>query len=480
MAHTLGAELPLFLAALSDPAEGLRVNPLRVAPEVFRRMSPFPLTPLGFPPEGFTPAVASRAGRHPYHAAGLYYLQDPGAMAVGAMIDPEPGERVLDLAAAPGGKATHLAARMRDTGLLVANDVNRTRALELAGNLERLGVTCAMVTSETPARLADRFGAYFDRVLLDAPCSGESMFHKSAAALADWSEASVAGCARRQDELVGEAARLVRPGGLLVYSTCTFSREENEGVVERFLAGHAEFEPVPLAAVPGEEVVWSRMPREGAPAGTGTATAADAPGPGDARGVADRMGAPGIGDAEGSLRRLGVRLWPHRVAGAGHFVAAFRRVDGPPAHPHAARETASREARAAYMRFLRSAYPELEREPGTLSVRGDELFELPTGAPATDGLRLVRAGLWAGGLRRSRFEPAHALALALPPTASPARADHPLGDDAVERYLAGHPIESAGEGGWIPVCVDGFALGWGKRVGTTVKNHLPKGLRWRG
>jgi 16S rRNA C967 or C1407 C5-methylase (RsmB/RsmF family) len=258
MSSLLGSDLDEFLSRLRDPPEGLRVNTLRLRPEKLRQMVPFALEPLGVAPEGFTLDRGVRAGRHPYHAAGLYYLQDPGALAVGAMVDPQPGERVLDLAAAPGGKATHLAARMAGRGLLVANDVSRGRARELSGNLERCGVRNAAVLAESAPRLVEHFGAYFDRVLLDAPCSGESMFHKSTAARVAWSEAAVAGCARRQVELLGAAAELTRPGGLLVYSTCTFSLDENELAVARFLEEHTDFVPVELAAPGHRDIGFGR------------------------------------------------------------------------------------------------------------------------------------------------------------------------------------------------------------------------------
>src|SRR5690606_18038126 len=180
-----------------------------------RAMSAFELVPLEYPPEGFLVAEGERPGSHPYHAAGLYYLQDPGAMVVGAVPDLPEGARVLDLAAAPGGKSTHLAARLAGRGVLVANDVVPARARELAGNLERCGVRNAVVTAERPERLRERWGGWFDVVLVDAPCSGESMFHKSAAARMEWSPEAVLGCARRQQELLRDAVELVRPGGVL-------------------------------------------------------------------------------------------------------------------------------------------------------------------------------------------------------------------------------------------------------------------------
>jgi NOL1/NOP2/sun family putative RNA methylase len=448
MRALLPEEHAAFFSALAAPATGLRVNTLRLEPEDFVRISPFRLEPLGFPPEGFLLGAGERPGRHPYHAAGLYYLQDPGAMAVGALLDPRPGERVLDLAAAPGGKTTHLAARMRDRGVLLANDVQPVRARELAGNLERCGVRGALVTSEAADRLADRFGAWFDRVLLDAPCSGESMFHKSRAARLEWSPAAVAGCARRQGGLMSEAARLVRPGGLLVYSTCTFAPEENECVVARFLADHPDFEAEALPAVPG-------------------ALAAD---PGWAP---EGMRRPEIARA--------LRLWPHRVPGAGHFVAGLRRGGGgePTAPGRAASPPVPRAALAALEEFLRDAVAGGAVTVDRLALHGEELFQIPEAAPSLERLRAVRPGWWLGSVRKGRFEPSHTLALGL--RAGEARRTLELAADGpeVDRYLRGETLTADGEKGWLLVTVDGFPLGWGKRVGATVKNHYPRGLRRR-
>ena len=224
MAGLLGDEAEEMLQALITPATGLRVNTLRADPASYLQTAPFPLEPLSWPPEGFLVTDSgARPGLHPHHAAGVYYLQDPGAMVVGALPTLPRSPRVLDLAAAPGGKATHIGARMAGEGVLVANDVSAGRARELASNLERCGVR-AVVTSASATVLADRWEGWFDLVLLDAPCSGESMFHKSSAARTDWSPDAVSGCARRQEDLLHEALRLTRPGGLILYSTCTFSR----------------------------------------------------------------------------------------------------------------------------------------------------------------------------------------------------------------------------------------------------------------
>lgn len=468
----LGEDAEAFLTALAAPPVGLRVNTLRLAPDRFAGISPFPLAPLDYPSEGFVVGGGARPGRHPYHAAGLYYVQDPGAMAVGAMVDPRPGETVLDLAAAPGGKATHLAARMAGAGVLVANDIHPGRARELAGNLERFGIRNSIVTAETPARLAGRFPGLFDRVVVDAPCSGESMFHKSETARTDWSPASVAGCARRQVELMEQAVRLVRPGGLVVYSTCSFSPEENEETVARFLEGHPEFEMAPLEAPSGAA-------------------------PGEPGWVPARLRRDDL--------RLAVRLWPHRVVGAGHFIAALRRSGGPEPgqrrHPAAPAVPIGQipppAAVAAYESFLRrrestpapAPYESFPRRrestpdavaPARLVMLGEQLHELPAGTPDLRGLRVISAGLWLGTFRKGRFDPSHSLAMAL----APESVDHPVAlradDPDTRAYLRGETLRGPGPDGWTVVTVDGFVIGWGKRVRGVVKNHYPRGLRTRG
>ncbi len=456
----LGDELPAFVDALLAPESALRVNTLRLTPGEFEAIAPFALERLAYPEGGYTIYGEARPGKHPYHAAGLYYMQDPGAMAVGALVGARPGERVLDLSAAPGGKATLLAAAMANTGVLVANDVSRPRALELLGNLERCGVRNAIVTAESAGRLASHFGGWFDRVLVDAPCSGESMFRKSEAARRDWTVDAVEGCARRQADVMRTAGDLVRPGGVLCYSTCTFSLEENERVVESFLRDRKDYElAAGLPSVPGAEPVDPRS--EGASGGSS--------GPG-------ASGAP-IG-SDGSSGAAAYRLWPHRMPGAGHFIAIMRRVDGDEGDPGDYRFSRVPPPALDQLRaFLGATWRGTPIPTDRVDVRGSALFLPPDGAPDLTGLRLIRAGLELGEAKSNRFEPAHAHALAVPPDLAESRVDLPVASPDVDRYLSGHPIVSDGQGGWWPVAVDGFALGWGKRVGATVKNHYPKGLR---
>jgi NOL1/NOP2/sun family putative RNA methylase len=298
MQYLLGDEFPQFLHSYADSATtGLRVNTLKLTPAEFLAISPHELSSIPWCPSGFSVRGEAQPGKHPYHPAGLYYLQEPSAMLAAEALAPKPGERVIDLAAAPGGKSTHLAAMMQNQGLLLANEIHPRRVWELAENLERWGATNVVITNETPERLVDHFGPYFDKVLLDAPCSGEGMFRKSENARLDWAPSLVKSCAVRQSHILEQAAQLVRSGGLLLYSTCTFSPEENEGVIADFLDRQPNYRLERLAQYPGF-----------------------APGRPD---WLQRQPAMGV---QTTISQA-IRLWPHRVHGEGHFIALMRRVD---------------------------------------------------------------------------------------------------------------------------------------------------------
>lgn len=457
MRTLLGADADAFFATYERPARsGLRVNTLKLSPAAFRAISPWSLEPLAWSEAGFLVADEARPGRHPYHAAGLYYLQEPSAMAVAEAMAIEPGQRVLDLAAAPGGKATQIASLLSRTGLLVANETVSSRIKPLGENLERWGVPNAVLTNEEPARLADRVGPIFDRVLLDAPCSGEGMFRKTPVAIREWSPERVEGSAARQAKILAEAARLVRPGGLLLYSTCTFAPAENEAQITRFLVAHHDWVLVEIPDRPGF--------------------------------------APGrpewAGNAALPLERT-VRLWPHRLPGEGHFLALLRNGRPPTEHPvegtgrpraSGPRSGFEPESLEAWRRFAAESLTptspwlvEAIGRPDRLLPQRDALFLLPDGAPALGGLTVVRPGLPLGTAKPGRFEPAHALALAI--GVADARRTADLTVPQAERYLAGEPLAIPGSPGWVLVTVDGWPLGWGRRANDVVKNHYPKGLR---
>jgi 16S rRNA C967 or C1407 C5-methylase (RsmB/RsmF family)/NOL1/NOP2/fmu family ribosome biogenesis protein len=441
MNHLLAKDAQDFLASYDLPVPvGLRANTLKLPlADLLQRLA-VASQPVPWCASGVVLATGNELGRHPFHAAGLYYLQEPSAMVVGELAAPGPGMRVLDLSAAPGGKATHLASLMAGSGVLVANEVHPKRVWDLAENLERWGVRNAIVTNESPERLAAVWGGYFDRVIVDAPCSGEGMFRKSSTARAEWRPELPPGCAIRQARILDAAAGLVRPGGRLIYSTCTFAPVEDELQIARFLSMHPDF-----------SIIASRLP--------GTE--------------------PGRPDWAGQDTDLAgcVRIWPHRAAGEGHFAAVLEKTTG---SEFAVRGKGDRShlPAAALAQFRRFVQEYLTGEPaGRLALEGSYLYADPLGAPPLSGLKVIHRGWWLGSLRPGRMEPSHALALGLAPQEAQLRLDLSAGDPGLWTYLRGEGVKHAGPDGWILVCVDGFSLGWGKRVQGMVKSHYPRGLR---
>lgn len=419
MEAQLGSEYPAFLESLERPrAVALRFNPLKGE----RPVLPFVGAPVPWEPEGFYYDPETRPGLHVYHEAGVYYLQEASAMAPVALLDPKPGERVCDLCAAPGGKTTQIAGRMLGQGFLVCNEINPKRAKILSRNIERMGVANALVTNEHPETLASRFPGFFDRVLVDAPCSGEGMFRKEEAAVTDWSQETVQMCARRQREILDSAARLVRPGGRLVYSTCTFAPEEDEETVAAFLESHPEFTPEPVEApwfVPGENASY--------------------------------------------------RMWPHKLLGEGHFAAVLRKTQGESGEVPACLGEKCPKAWESFAKELDITLPE-----GKAVSFGQSLYWAPTELPELNRLKVLRPGLELGTERKGRFEPAHALALWLKTCA--VAESFPPESPEMKAYLHGDVVPS-GKKGWCLVQAGGYAIGWGKGDGSVLKNHYPKGLR---
>ena len=415
----LGTEYEAFLASLERPrAVALRFNPLKGdAPAL-----PFVQNPVPWEPQGFYYDPDSRPGLHVFHEAGVYYLQEASAMAPVTLLDPQPGERVCDLCAAPGGKTTQIAGRMLGEGFLLCNEINPKRAKILSRNIERMGVANALVTNEHPQVLASRFPGFFDRVLIDAPCSGEGMFRKEEAAVTDWSQETVEMCARRQAEILHSGAELVRPGGRLVYSTCTFAPEEDECAVEQFLKEHPDFYPEPVEApwfIAGENASY--------------------------------------------------RMWPHKLLGEGHFAAVLRRSG------EEAPETVSTAGVKLPKEWLQFAKELKIRLPEGKAIQfGQSLYWAPADMPDLNRLKVLRPGLELGIVKKDRFEPAHALALWLRECGN-TEAYEPESRE-MAAYLHGDVVPS-GKTGWCLVTAGGYSIGWGKGDGKVLKNHYPKGLR---
>lgn len=476
MQNMLGEEYPAFLESLSGKRyRALRLNPLKTRIQEGKEKLPFTLSPVPWTKNGFYCEEEEQPGKHPYHEAGLYYIQEPSAMApvpclmeerasaaaiperqeehVSAAAMPEQREepalpeRVLDLCAAPGGKSTQIAEYMRGRGMLITNEIHPQRAKILSENIERMGISNAIVLNETPESLSKRFIAFFDRILVDAPCSGEGMFRKNDNAGEEWSEENVALCAERQDGILDCAATMLRPGGRLVYSTCTFAPAEDEGSVSRFLETHPDF------YLEKEE-----------------------------------------------------RLMPHKVKGEGHFLAVLHREGGQLSNAATAGTEKSLTLKDCreFLDFAKEALtiPAEELTEGKILLRfGEQLYLAPAETPSLRGLKVLRPGLHLGTVKKNRFEPSHALALFLKKEQVVHAVNLACDGTAVRKYLEGQTL-TIGAGcdvemahiitrgrmaaeqenvslpkGWCLVCVDGYSLGWGKAAGAVLKNHYPKGLR---
>ena len=402
-----------------------------------------------------------RPGKHPYHEMGLYYIQEPSAMSAAALLAPKPGMRVLDLCAAPGGKSTQLATYLGDSGLLVSNEINTQRSRILSQNIERMGIKNAIVTNEDSFVLASHFPGFFNAIQVDAPCSGEGMFRKLPEAIEQWSIENVAICAARQKEILDNAAVMLKPGGVIVYSTCTFSKEENEDVIEYFLERHPDF----------------------------------------------------------TLEEM-ERFWPHKVDGEGHFVAKLVRrgsVNELGADYDVCEDSCNKvedtglkadrktkknknsknrknETKPALtkenMKLLTEFLDETISEDMAAWIKnsglvmfGEQLYRLPDMEVDIKGLKVQRAGLHIGEFKKQRFEPSHSLALALKLSEAKNVVKLTWDDPQTTGFFNGQSVMLSDEQtaeckkGWALVCVDGYTAGWGKVNGTQVKNHYPKGLR---
>lgn len=456
MERMLGEEYGRWLETYGqDPVQGIRINPAKITQEEWERLCPWGIRPVMWNRDGYYCEPGSRPAKDAYYYAGLYYVQEPSAMAPAAVLGVKPGQKVLDLCAAPGGKSTQLGAQLKGRGILVSNDISASRAKALLKNLEMAGITNACVTAEEPGRLAEVFAGYFDKILVDAPCSGEGMFRKEPELIKSWQEKGPAAYVPLQREILTQAARMLKPGGELVYSTCTFSEEEDEGAVGWLLANMPEMELVPI------------KPWEGA--------------------------------AGGTKNEPVIRLFPHKAEGEGHFVALFRKkgndagngnADGGHAWKKAGKkgswgagweDAGSLDAVAGFADWEALLAHPFDR--GRMMRREGQLYLLPEGFDPGWRLRYLRTGLLLGSVGKGRFEPSQAVAMALGRGEFAHTFSMEREDTRVIRYLKGESLlPAAGEevfGGWVLVCVDGFPLGWAKSCGRMLKNKYYPGWRWQ-
>lgn len=457
METLLGEECEAFVRSYdTERVQGLRFNTLKgdLAGMEEECRERFGLKKVPWCREGYYYDQETRPGKHPYHEAGLYYIQEPSAMAVTELLDPQPGERILDLCAAPGGKTTHIAERLAGKGLLVSNEIHPARAKVLSQNVERLGIRNAVVTNEDSGRLISYFPEFFDRIVVDAPCSGEGMFRKDEQARREWSEANVKLCAVRQQEILDNAARMLKPGGRMVYSTCTFSPEEDEDGIAAFLERHPEFSVERVQCLEGlspGRAAWSH--RE----------------------------CPELADT--------FRIWPHLAEGEGHYLAVLKRSEETEGNLEAepGREEKRRQKMPKYWKDKAGirTYAEFEQETvrgsfagDSLILFGEQLYRIPPEMPDFAGMKVLRPGLHLGTFKKNRFEPSHALALALKPGEVLRACQLPAEGVEIRSYLGGNTLAAEpSQKGWVLVCAGRYSIGWAKAASGVLKNHYPKGLR---
>ena len=434
-------ELEAFFACYSRERKyGLRYNPLKIKQEAFlKECADFQLEKVAWAREGYYYNPTKQPGKHILHEAGAYYIQEPSAMAVVQLLDPKPGDRVLDLCAAPGGKSTQIAGRMEGRGLLVSNEIVPNRSKILSQNMERMGVANCVVTNESPAGLADVYPQFFDKIVVDAPCSGEGMFRKEPEALAQWSPDNVNLCAARQRDILQQAAKMLKPGGELVYSTCTFSKEENEDCIQDFLTVHTDF----------------------------------------------------------TLQKM-QRIWPHKEPGEGHFMAKLTKrglteqvlenemadfSKGKCKYEDTHILTGEKKLVKEISAFLQDELVlDIKRFSGMVHTFGEQVYLLPPGFNRMKGLKIERPGLHLATMKKNRLEPAHALAMAIKPFDCPKTIA--LTATQAAMFLRGESISMDNalskeeiHKGWCVVTYAGCSLGFTKVTGNTLKNHYPKGLR---
>ncbi len=507
MKELLGEEYEAYLQCYSKPHYGgLRVNALKSSPEEFEQLCPYSIKKIPWIKNGYYYDTKEQPSKHPYYYAGLYYIQEPSAMTPASLLPVKPGDKVLDICAAPGGKSTELGAKLQGEGVLVSNDISNSRAKALLKNVELFGIRNALVVSEAPNKLVNYFPEYFDKILIDAPCSGEGMFRKSPSIMRNWEQYGVEYYNKLQKEIILFGASMLKPGGYMLYSTCTFSPEENEGTISYLLENCPEFRVV--NAIPEEAVCKEfGLSYEGFD-----------------------FGKPEWVNGKEELKHC-IRLWPHKINGEGHFITLLYKekasdkeilerihqmpydfdqlgeeeedIDLPSIQPGSSkkkpgknkvfnekmtsRSSLSHNPNGKNVSTLiseeaREFFKELnfQVEDKQLVVRDERIYLLPEGLPNLSGLRILRQGLLLGEMKKQRFEPSQALANSLKLEDYNKTICLSVDDPNVIRYLKCESIDlnEAYPDGWYLVCVEKYPLGWLKVAKNNVKNKYLPGWRW--
>jgi len=473
---------------------GLRINTLKISVDEFLKISPFKLEKIPWVKDGFYYNGEDNPGKHPYYHAGLYYIQEPSAMLPGEAIAPQPGEKVLDLCAAPGGKTVQMAAAMKGEGILVANDINYDRVKALVKNIELCGIRNAVVTNETPENLSKCFQGYFDRILIDAPCSGEGMFRKDPDAIKSWGKYKCDTCSGIQKEIIEYADIMLKPGGYLLYSTCTFSPEENEKIIDNFIKKYMDYKIIEIQKIDGME-----------------------------------SGRPQWASDNNELLKT-VRMWPHRIKGEGHFAALLKKESGnnkelinqcavsqcinqwgsavnienclynngcseikmdlkaginskkKDLNEKISKQRTKKDTDKDYKEII-DAYRAFEKEnlnielKGSFKAVGKNLYLTNEEISSLDGIKIAKFGWYLGEVQNNKFEPSHSFVMALKKQDIKNVINLESTSDDLIRYLKGETLIREGVKGYTAICVDGYTIGWAKQINGILKNLYPKGWR---
>lgn len=447
MKDMLKSEYDAYLESFEEKRlYGLRVNTMKISVEDFLRISPFELTPVPWIDNGFYYKEEDKPAKHPYYFAGLYYIQEPSAMTPAHVLPIDEGDVVFDMCAAPGGKSTELGAKLNQTGLLVTNDISNSRAKALLKNVEVFGIPNLCVLSEDPKKIADRFTGCFDKVLIDAPCSGEGMFRKDNKLIKSWEKTGPEFYSEIQQSIILIGADMLKPGGKMLFSTCTFSKLEDEESIRHLLRNRPEMHLIDIPEYEG----YSHGYVESA-------------------------------EDEAFHMEKTVRIFPHHMQGEGHFVALLEKDADAVESYHPKRKISTDKIPDELTAFLKHTTYEVDAKD--IFIRDSKVYVVSKEMYEEKGLRIMRNGLLLGELKKNRFEPSQAFAMALRMEQYDAVCNLSVKDERVIKYLKGDTLDVddlAEEvlDGWVLVCVDGYPLGWGKKSGGTVKNKYLAGWRW--
>ena len=431
---------------------GLRINTWKIKPQELLQRMGVDLKQVPWNETGFYLENKKQFSKHPYYQGGLYYIQEASAMLPAKLVNAQPGEKILDMCAAPGGKSTAIGAALKGEGLLISNDISKSRAKALLRNLEGFGIINSIVVSEYPEKLSRYFPEFFDKVLIDAPCSGEGMFHKEPSMTESWLRMGPEEYHKLQMEILTYGAKMVRPGGKLIYSTCTFSPEEDEGSIAWFLQEHPDFH---LVEVDDDKDLCGCHCID--------------------------HGHPEWADGNPELTKTR-RLWPHHLEGEGHFAAVLcRDADSEPMGGKVTLASVPKlpAEMESFFQFLETEGIHYPFDKKRLLVQNGYVQYIPEGMPELKGLHIMRSGCFLGELKKKRFEPSGAFARGLTPDVCDKVIAYPGDSEEVVRYLKCETLQVDPnlKNGWYLICVDGCSLGWGKLAGGVMKNHYPKGLR---